>query len=130
MSDKRKNKRLKAAFLVKYETGREGEASRIMNIRDISAGGMRFMTRDILPESAVIKVKVMAPPDGRVFDADARILRVRRANRHFIYSVAVIFENISAKDREALDHFIEDAASHSDTRICIDQAQITLKRSL
>ena len=128
MNDKRKNKRLKAAFLVKYETGRAGEPSRIMNIRDISAGGMRFMTKDILPESSVIKVKVMAPPDGRVFDADARILRVRRANRHFIYSVAVIFENISSSDREALNLFIEDAANHADTRICIDQAQITLKR--
>lgn len=128
MSDKRKNKRLKAAFLVKYETGRTGESSRITNIRDISAGGMRFMTRDILPESSVIKVKVMAPPEGRVFDADARILRVRRANRNFIYSVAVIFENISGSDKEALDRFIEDASRHADTRICIDQAQITLKR--
>ena len=125
--DKRKNKRLRAAFLVKYETGRSGEPPRITNIRDISAGGIRFMTRDILPESSVIKVKVMAPPDGRVFEADARILRVRRANRNFIYSVAVHFENISVSDRESLDRFIEDAASHADTRICIDQAQITLK---
>jgi len=128
MADKRKNKRLKAAFLVKYETGRVGESAKITNIRDISAGGMRFMTREILQESAVIKVKVMAPPDGRVFDADARILRVRRANRKFIYSVAVHFENISASDRAALDGFIEDAASHADTRICIDQAQISLKK--
>ena len=130
MNDKRKNKRLKAAFLVKYETGRVGESPRITNIRDISAGGMRFMTKDIMPESSVIKVKVMAPPDGRVFEANARILRVRRANKHFIYSVAVHFENISASDREALDRFIEDAASHTDTRICIDQAEITLKRGV
>lgn len=129
MNDKRKNKRLKAAYLVKYETGRLGEPARITNIRDISAGGMRFVTRDILQETSLIKVKVMAPPDGRVFEAAARILRVRRANRHFVYSVAVHFENISAADREALDRFIEDAASHEDTRICIDQAQISLKRS-
>ena len=127
-SDKRKHKRLKAAYLVKYETGYAGEAPRITNIRDISAGGMRFLTKDILSESAVIKLKVMAPPAGRVFDASARILRVRRANRNFVYSVAVNFVNISAKDREDLEIFIEDMARHEDTRICIDQAQVVLKQ--
>lgn len=125
--NKRRHKRLKVAYLVKYEIGRAGEAPRITNIRDISAGGMRFLTRDILPESSIIKVKVMRPPDGRAFDAEARILRVRRANRNFVYSVAVNFVNIAAKDRDALETFIEDVAQHEDTRICIDEAQVVLK---
>ena len=128
VQDKRRHKRLKLAYLVKYETGRAGEPSRITNIRDISAGGMRFVTKDILPETAVIKVKVMAPPDGRVFDAEAKILRVRRANRNFVYSVAVNFVNINPKDSGALERFIEDVAAHEDTRICIDQANIMLKK--
>ena len=126
--DRRRNKRLKTAYLIKYETSRAGLAPRITNIRDISAGGMRFLTKDILAESSVIKVKVMAPPDGRVFDAEARILRVRRANRNFVYSAAVNFVNISAKDRDDLESFSEDMAQHEDTRICIDQAQVVLKQ--
>ncbi len=126
--DKRRYKRLKTAYLVQYETGRAGEASRITNVRDISAGGMRFLTRDILSESSVMKIKVMAPPEGRTFDAQARILRVRRANRHFVYSVAVNFVNISAKDSAALEGFIDDVARHEDTRICIDEAQVVLRQ--
>ncbi len=121
LQDKRKHKRLKAAYLVKYETGRLGEDPRITNIHNISAGGIRFLTQDILPESSAIQLKVMAPPDGRSFDAEARILRVRRANRHFIYSVAVNFVNMAFKDRDALESFIEDVSRHEDTRICIDQ---------
>ncbi len=123
----RKHKRLKAAFLVRYETGRLGESPRITNVRDLSAGGLRFFAKDLLEESAVIKLQILVPPLERALPAQARILRVRRANKNFVYSVAVQFVDMSAHDREDLERFIEGLDANPDTRICIDQAQIVLR---
>ncbi|MCB9799456.1 MAG: PilZ domain-containing protein [Candidatus Omnitrophica bacterium] len=123
----RQHKRLKAAFLVKYQTGVMGDAARITNIKDISAGGARFLTREMLPASGTIKVNVLAQPLGRTFEAEARVLRMRRNKRTFIYSVAVQFTNISEKDKLQLNQFIENVANDEHTSFCIDHADVVVR---
>jgi len=123
----RSHKRLRAAFLVKYETGRLGESPRITNIRDLSAGGLRFFTRELLEESSRIKLQVLVPSLERSLTAQAKILRVRRANRNFVYSVAVQFADLKPGDREDLAKFIETLDQNPETRICIDQANVVLR---
>lgn len=126
----RQHKRLKAAFLVKYQTGIMGEEARITNIKDISAGGARFLTREMLPASGKIKVNVLAQPLGRSFEAEARVLRMRRNKRTFIYSVAVQFTNISEKDKAQLNQFIESVANDAQTSFCIDHADVVVRGKL
>ncbi len=103
----RRHKRMDADYLIRYKAGEEGENPRITNIKNISAGGAKFLTGEILDESATVVVTVLIPPLEKSFQTQAKVLRVRRTRRKFIYSVAVRFVDISPQDQETLNQFVE-----------------------
>jgi len=124
----RQFKRLKAFYLVKYQVSGKGDAPRLTNVRDISAGGVKFLTEESLPEDASIKLSILVPTLQRTLEAKAKILRVSRGKEGITYSVAVKFTDISGEDKLALNQFVEDIARDKDARVSIDHADVVVRQ--
>ena len=127
LKNTRRFKRIKAAYLVKYEAGRTGEP-RITNARDIGAGGLRFWTPDLLPESSSLKISVYLPPLDRTVDALAKVVRIRRSRQSLVYSVAVCFLELKQEDREAINEYAETLSKDKAARFVIDHADVVVRR--
>lgn len=116
----RQYKRLYTDYLVRYETDVSGEPPHITNIKNLSAGGLKFLTKEPLRENATIKVVLLIPSLERPFRAQGRIVRVRRLKKRMIYSVAITFTDISAVDREVINRYVEDLSEDPAAKLFID----------
>ncbi|HLD69673.1 MAG TPA: PilZ domain-containing protein [Candidatus Omnitrophota bacterium] len=126
-TEARRHKRLNADYLLKYETNEIGEGPKITNIKNISAGGMKFLTKEIIPETSSIQVNILIPPLEKSFQACASVLRVRRLKRRLIYSVAVRFTDIRQKDQDVLDEYVKSLSDDGKMSILIDHANVILR---
>ena len=122
----RRYKRLSVDFLIKYETNSHTEP-RITNVKNLSAGGVKFLTRELIPEASILKVNLLVPPLEKIFHANAIVLRLRRLKKRLIYSVAVSFTNISAQDKEVINQFVENLSEAGDAKLKIDQASFVVQ---
>lgn len=128
--DQRQHKRLNAIYLVKYVTGRPNEPPKIRNIRDVSAGGVKFISDHELEAGSVIRVNVLVPPLVRSFSAQAKVLRVNRAHKkNLVYSVAVQFINISEEDKVVLNNFVESIMRRLEGELHIDHANVVIRHT-
>lgn len=122
----RRFKRIRASYLVKYQV-RGTQEPRITNVRDISAGGLRFWTEDRIPDSSVLNVSVYLPPLDRFVEAVAQVLRVRRAKEGMVYYVAVRFLDLRSEDREGINRFAEALSRDEGARFLIDHARVVVR---
>lgn len=123
----RKHPRVNVRYLVKYEVKGRGEQPRITNIKDISKGGLKFLTSEPLPQNGIIKVNILVSPLDRVLEANAQILRVRRAKVGVLYYVAVSFIEMSEADQKAIDEFVQNVAKTGDANISISHADVVVR---
>ena len=125
----RQYKRLLADYLIKYRmAGGENREFQVSNIKDISAGGVRFWTEDPLPEGALLLVEVLPPPLGRVLRALARVVRVRQGGKGDVYYNALRFVEISEDDQNALNYFIERVAAERGGRALVPDPDVVERR--
>ncbi|MCI0596531.1 MAG: PilZ domain-containing protein [candidate division Zixibacteria bacterium] len=124
----RRFKRLRADYLVKYQVlgGKDGE-SYVSNIRDISAGGMRFLSEQFVPERSNLKLSVYIPPIDQVLHATARILRVRRSRKSVLFYVAVRFLDLDKDTQLALNDFVEQLSRDPRARVLVDHADVVIR---
>ena len=92
----------------------------ISNVKDLSAGGMRFWSESFFPEGKLLRISAWVPPLQRPFDALARVVRVRPAFNSDIYYLSVRFIEANSEMQTALNDFIESLASNTKTRRYID----------
>lgn len=123
----RRFKRVHLSYLVKYQVNGKGEP-RITNVRDFSAGGLRFWTKERPPENSLLNLRVYLPPLNRFVEAWAKVLRIRRSKGSFVYSVAVSFLDIRQEDRDAINTFAEDLSKEQDARLLIDHADVVVRQ--
>ena len=125
----RQYKRLFADYLIKYRmAGVQNEEPLVANIKDISAGGMRFWTEEALPQGALVFVEVMVPPLQRIIRAAARVVRVRPAEKRDVYYAAVRFVEISEEDQNAINFFIERIALQPGARAIVPDQPVVSRR--
>ena len=127
----RRFKRVHAHSIVKYhsvEKYNEAEPF-ISNVKDLSAGGMRFWSESFFPEGKLLRISAWIPVLQRPFDALARVVRVRPALHSDIYYLSVRFIEASSELQTALNDFIESLASNPKTRRFIDD-EAKVKREI
>ncbi len=127
LQDTRRFKRFRLAYLIKYQINGKGEP-RITNARDISAGGLRFLTREQIPESSLLKVSVYMPPLERSVEGTAQVLRMRKSRKGFTYYAAISFLDLPEEDRNAINEFAESLSHDQDGRLLIDHANIVIRK--
>lgn len=76
--------------------------------KNISAGGLLFISRESLPLASILELKIELPYDKQVVECLARVVREEEAERENqkLYEVAVCFLDLSSADRSLLDKFV------------------------
>lgn len=116
----RQYRRMQADYLLKFRPADTGAEESVTNVRDLSAGGLRFWTDLWLSEGQALEVSFLLPPVNLLVEARARIVRVRRADDAAIFYVAVVFESIPNEDRAAIDRFIDALSRKRGARSIVD----------
>lgn len=105
----RKFPRLKVSYLMKYfeidETGRE--IIRTANTKDLSAGGLKFLTPEPPHRGSVLRIQVLIPAAGVTVGAFAKVVCVIPASESQpLATVGVNFIEMSEKDQAAIQDLI------------------------
>lgn len=120
----RRYKRLKADYLLKYQLCGLEVGPELANIKDISAGGVKFWAARPMPEGSLVQLSVLLPPLDEELKAVGRIVRVRSAKNIPGEYVAVNFLELNLDAQKALNDFIEYTATTPAARDLIDHYQL------
>ena len=127
----RRFKRMRADYLVKYQVaGTEGRDPIVSNIKDLSAGGVKFWADQFIPEGTLVKVGFLVPPLDLNVEALGRVVRVRQAKESGVFYSAIRFIEIPDAAKNAINEFIEYLATQSDARRLVEHDASRVKRSL
>ncbi len=74
--------------------------------KNISAGGLLFVSNEAPPANSIIEVKIDGPGRDDPVECLAKVVRVVTIEEGKIYNVAVSFLDISSKDRAYLDKYV------------------------
>ena len=116
----RRFRRLYADYLIKYQLAGSTSEPVVSNIKDLSAGGVKFWTDQFLAEGALLKVEFLVPPLGFDVQALARVARVRQAKKNSVFYVALRFIEIPEGVKKGIDNFIEHLATLPGTERLVD----------
>jgi type II secretory ATPase GspE/PulE/Tfp pilus assembly ATPase PilB-like protein len=76
-------------------------------IKDISAGGISFETKDLLGVGNVLKFKIEVPDYHKKIDCMMKIIRIEEVKGTNRYNVAAYYLDIASDDKSILDQFIQ-----------------------
>ena len=104
--DKRRFKRVRAPFLLKYQVKESGFGN-ITNIRDISVSGARFAADHPLLKGSQVALEINLPTSEKPISVDGKVVRVSRLKSLSAYRIAIRFTRIEPKDRTAIRLLVE-----------------------
>ena len=127
----RKFKRVQAHSLVKFQVAEKwgGVEPYISNVKDISAGGLRFWSADFFPEGTLLRVSTWVPALEKPLDALARVVRARAGKNTDSYYISVRFIEVEQELQTALNAFVENLAANPETRRFIDSFNRGVRRA-
>ncbi|VAX34828.1 Type IV fimbrial assembly, ATPase PilB [hydrothermal vent metagenome] len=74
---------------------------------DISAGGMRFIAKEILPVGSILGVKIQLGEGSKPVECLAKVCRVEEDSLENIYAMVNYYLDLSSADRVAISKFVE-----------------------
>ncbi len=102
----RRHPRVDVSYLIKYQKVHQFDGIHVSNIKDISAGGVRFWTDESVMEGELLQMKILLPPLGHVLHVLGKVRRVRGVERSGVYYVGVSFYQMRAEDQQQLEAFV------------------------
>ncbi len=76
--------------------------------RDISAGGLRFVSGYTLPVGAIVDLRIQLPGAEKRVNCLARVCRVEDDNLSAMFNIVVYYLDISSADRVHINHFVRE----------------------
>lgn len=122
--DTRKSLRFRAGYLIKYARfpRLEDEGDRqLTNLINISEGGLMFVSYELLPVSATLKIWFQFPGKQDPIETFAKVVSVMRVKREAIFLISLRFLDLNAVDRTHIRAFIQDASRRDDSRKFVDE---------
>ena len=103
--DKRKFKRLNVHHLLKYKVIEKkdeikDEISYISFVRNISASGLLFYSKEYIPKGSILELEISFPPYSKTVNIKGEVLRVNFLRSIGGFNVAVKFIDL---DKEVID---------------------------
>jgi len=74
--------------------------------KDISAGGLRFVSTRSFPVGAILDIKIRLGEGNRRIDCLAKVCRIEKDDLDNIYTVVNYYLDLSSKDRVAISKYI------------------------
>ncbi len=115
-SDKRKYARVKTHIPVRYRKLQDGpgaEGSGSLS-RDLSAGGVHFRTSEFISMACRLILELDLPMLTKPIRAISKIAWIRKANSGEDYEVGNQFLEISKKDRELLNEYVNSLSLYNE----------------
>ncbi len=112
-SDRRVFERLDAQVNIRYKIVKSSALNKETHkkqaeftvAKNISAGGLRFVTKESLPLGTILELKIELPEDKHI-ECLARVVREEEIENERLYEMAVCFLDLSASNRTRLDKFV------------------------
>jgi len=82
---------------------------------DISAGGMRFIAKEVLPVGSILGVKIQLGEGAKPIECLAKVCRVEEDSLENIYAMVNYYLDLSSADRVAISKFIAKGAKEDNT---------------
>ena len=103
--NKRQFKRLNIHHLLRYKVvEKREEISYISFVRNISAGGLLFYSKEYIPKDSIVELEISFPPYSKIVSLKAQVLRTEFLNSVGGFNIAVKFID---PEKEVID-FIND----------------------
>jgi type II secretory ATPase GspE/PulE/Tfp pilus assembly ATPase PilB-like protein len=114
-SERRVYSRLSRKINIRYrvfkssdELIKRGYAPEQLSItRNVSAGGLLFVSDSLLPIGAVLEFKIELPDSSKPVESLARVVRIEEIEPEKSYNIAVCFLDITGADRARLNKYVE-----------------------
>ena len=74
---------------------------------DISAGGLRFLAKDILPLDTLLGLQIQLPDSKKRISCLAKICRLEEDSREHIFAVVNYYLDLTSSDRAAISRFVK-----------------------
>ena len=103
----RTEKRIRVPYLMKYRPLGSGVPFEVNNLKDISAGGLRFTADKPFDGETLIEVHLIIPPLNAHLETLAKVQRSRRAQDALVYYVSAVFVSLDEEKQNAIRQFIE-----------------------
>ena len=102
-----------------------GEASHFRDslMKDIGAGGIRFLSRDFLPVDSKLKLEFFLTPASEALMAVGKVVWVQKLPYSYQHEVGIQFLDISEENRKRIHKFVEQNVNKVE-EIAPDQADI------
>ncbi|MFC1621407.1 ATPase, T2SS/T4P/T4SS family [Candidatus Omnitrophota bacterium] len=85
-------------------------------VKNISAGGLLFVSNVPIPITAVIDLKVELPDYDEPIECLAKVVRIAKTEKENIYNIAVCFLDIASVQRARLNKYVEEHESENKER--------------
>lgn len=83
------------------------EPERLSKTKNISAGGLLFVSDESLPMGSILEMAIEAPGNAGPIKCLARVVRVEEIEKGIDYDIGVCFLDISSAERARLDRYVE-----------------------
>jgi c-di-GMP-binding flagellar brake protein YcgR len=105
--ERRQYQRKRCFCLIKYRPfGQNTEyIETLASLRNISANGMLFKSKEYLPTNAQLEIKINMPPLGEIIRVIASVIRLDRIVKEEGYWVGVTYLKIAEEDKKRLLNF-------------------------
>ena len=74
--------------------------------KDISAGGLVFISNEIMPVGSIVEIKIEISHESGCIECTARVERAEKKDD--AYEIAVCFLDLTSADRRKLDAFVKE----------------------
>lgn len=108
-AERRRFKRLNKQFVVRIQAvGNVSKGWDIVMIRNISKGGMCFMTSDELKTGDTLNFKINVKLNHNTILCDGTVIRVRTIRKPNVYEVGISFKDIQGADGDLISSTVEE----------------------
>lgn len=106
--DRRRYPRVNSAMPVQYRGIRQGSEAAVGTIaRDISNGGIRFVSNEFLSIFTRLVVEISIPSTPKPVRAISKVVWIRKRSYGEQYEVGMQFVDMSEDDRRNISHFVD-----------------------
>lgn len=88
---------------------------------DISAGGLRFKNKGMLPVGTILEIKIQLKEQARRIECLAKVCRVEENGSDNIFTIMAYFLDIAASDRIAINRSAQNAMNIEEEKVKISR---------
>jgi len=75
--------------------------------KDISAGGLRFISKDLIPVGSILELNIQLGEGGKSIDCFAKVCRVKQKDFESEFRIMAYYLDISSADRVLIKKFVK-----------------------